>query len=210
VKKLKIENRKLKINRGFTLIELLIVITLLGILAVAVLSAINPIEQINRSRDTATRSDAEQLISAIERYYATRGYYPWVEGADEDYQLDWQEVTDTWVDAGGETVLGDNLATGGTAELKETFVNRITDSSYNPLYIFNNGTQGDSTYVCFQPQSGAFEEEAEDRCLDVDGNLDVPSDYPASGDIVATGASICGGDVNGDDSDTEEYWICLP
>ena len=67
-------------RKGFTLIELLIVITLLGILAVAVLSAINPIEQINRSRDTSSKSDAEQLINAIDRYYASKGYYPWTSG----------------------------------------------------------------------------------------------------------------------------------
>ena len=52
--------QKLKLQLGFTMIELLIVITILGILAVAVLSAINPIEQINRGRDTGRQSDAEQ------------------------------------------------------------------------------------------------------------------------------------------------------
>ena len=34
------------LRKGFTLIELLIVISILGILAVAVLSAINPVEQL--------------------------------------------------------------------------------------------------------------------------------------------------------------------
>jgi prepilin-type N-terminal cleavage/methylation domain-containing protein len=63
---------------GFTMIELLIVIAVLGILAVAVLASINPIEQINRGRDTGSRGDAEQLISAIDRYYAAKGYYPWM------------------------------------------------------------------------------------------------------------------------------------
>ena len=63
---------------GFTMIELLIVISILGILAVAVLSAINPVEQINRGRDTGSRSDAEQLLSAMDRFNAFQGYYPWV------------------------------------------------------------------------------------------------------------------------------------
>ena len=43
---------------GFTMIELLVVIAVIGVLAVAVLSSINPIEQINKGRDTRTRSDA--------------------------------------------------------------------------------------------------------------------------------------------------------
>ena len=62
---------------GFTLIELLIVITILGILATAVLAAINPLEQISRGRDTGSKSDAEQLLSGIARYNAAQGYYPW-------------------------------------------------------------------------------------------------------------------------------------
>lgn len=70
-----------KARAGFTMIELLIVIAILGILATAVLSAINPLEQINRGRDTGSKSDAEQLIGAIDRHNAFKGFYPWQYGA---------------------------------------------------------------------------------------------------------------------------------
>ena len=79
---------KLKYLRsaGFTMIELLVVIAVIGVLAVAVLSSINPIEQINKGRDTRSRSDAAQLISAVDRYFAIHEKYPWneedVEGID--------------------------------------------------------------------------------------------------------------------------------
>ena len=67
----------LKRSGGFTLIELLVVITLIGVLAVAVLSALNPIEQINKARDAGRRSDSSQLINAIDRYYASNEQFPW-------------------------------------------------------------------------------------------------------------------------------------
>ncbi|MCX6816486.1 MAG: type II secretion system protein [Candidatus Beckwithbacteria bacterium] len=64
-------------KKGFTLIELLVVITLIGILAVAVLSALNPIEQINKARDAGRRSDAAQIMSALDRYFASTEEFPW-------------------------------------------------------------------------------------------------------------------------------------
>lgn len=163
-------------KRGFTLIELLIVIAVLGILAVAVLSAINPIEQINRSRDTGSRSDAEQLISAIDRFYASSGYYPWVVDAEVlDVRLDFVEVTaDDWTD--GTTPVLEKLSQAGAEELKTSFTNRITASGYNSLYIYNNGEPGDSTYVCFRAKSGSFQVETGKRCTAEEG---VPDDFPA-------------------------------
>ena len=58
-------------KKGFTLIELLVVITLIGVLAVAVLSALNPIEQINKARDAAKRADSSQLLASLDRYFAS-------------------------------------------------------------------------------------------------------------------------------------------
>lgn len=169
-----------KTAQGFTLIELLIVIAVLGILAVAVLSAINPIEQINRSRDTGSRSDAEQLLGAIDRFYASQGYYPWVTGASvTNISSDWSQVGSSWTD-GTTTVLA-KLAESGTGELKASFTNRITASTYNYLYGYNRGTQGDSTYICFLPKSGSFQTEAATRCT----GGDLPEDYPA--DACASG-----------------------
>lgn len=66
-----------KATRGFTLIELLIVIALIGILAVALLSAINPLEQLRKGRDSARKADASELLNAIERFNASYQCYPW-------------------------------------------------------------------------------------------------------------------------------------
>lgn len=172
-------------KRGFTLIELLIVITLLGILAVAVLSAINPVEQINRSNDTSSRSDAEQLINAIDRFYASKGYYPWQTGTtdDEHSSVGFVEVTaDAPADNDSVPVpMLTKLTSEGTAEIKESFVSRITSSSGNPLWIYNGGEQGQSTYVCFKPRSANFLDDATNRCNstgDYEGDT-LPDDYPA-------------------------------
>lgn len=203
------------------MIELLIVIAILGILAVAVLSAINPVEQINRGRDTGSRSDAEQLLSAADRFNAFQGYFPWVSAPGDDPTLDDGAggplvVDDQWFAAGanapaGDCLVLDKLAEGGTAtdpcngsqELKISFTQRILGATYNPLFVFNNGGQGDSTYVCFVPQSGAFIQEAENRCGDENG-VNLPAD------LAPIAASVCGGHSAGAAPDPDNMMVCLP
>jgi len=204
--------KRLHHQLGFTMIELLIVITILGILAVAVLSAINPIEQINRGRDTGRQSDAEQLLSAIDRYNAFQGYYPWqIDANDPNIAIMDANglpvpVTETTPFVGGVEEEEENivlngggmfswlvsdvfaqedppstvcpiltrLSTGiegvancaGAQELKESFVRRVASGAGRRLYVYNNGLAGASTYVCFVPQSGAFDTQALERCAD--------------------------------------------
>jgi prepilin-type N-terminal cleavage/methylation domain-containing protein len=65
------------IKKGFTLIELLIVIAILGVLAVVVLVAINPVQQLARTRDAGRISTVQQLGHSIEAYFVSHdGTYP--------------------------------------------------------------------------------------------------------------------------------------
>lgn len=57
-----------QIKKGFTLIELLIVIAILGTLAVVVLLALNPVQQLARTRDAGRISTVTQLGHALEAY----------------------------------------------------------------------------------------------------------------------------------------------
>lgn len=75
--------------------ELLIVIGVLGILAAGLLAAIDPFEQLKKARDSNYRSGAIELLSAVQRYYANHGYFPWRNTAS----------------AGSGTCTGDNVAT---------------------------------------------------------------------------------------------------
>lgn len=201
---------------GFTMIELLIVIAVLGILAVAVLAAINPIEQINRGRDTGSRSDAEQLLSAIDRYYAGKGYYPWADGASSLNTSTFGSGADALLPLNDAAItIGDdalpilsNVSSGGSAEVKESFITRITDPGYNFLGIYNNGVTSSSTYVCFLPKSASFREEAWNRCSNDDHtgiDASIPSDFPADA-CPADGS--CATAATADDAVACQ--ICLP
>lgn len=186
---------------GFTMIELLIVIAVLGILAVAVLSAINPIEQINRGKDTGSRSDAEQILSAIDRYYTTQGYYPWMTGATDTVHQPIATLTNITTTTPADTAttpvpMLTKLSTGGSSEIKSSFVTRISNATYNTMQIYTRGTQGDSVYVCFVPKSGAFKEEAKTRCGTAGAGM--PADMAA-----AIKAVVC-------DDAGDVYSVCLP
>lgn len=66
-----------KFKKGFTLIELLVVLGILGILAAALLAAINPVEQLKKAQDASLEELASQYVSASARYYSTNNYLPW-------------------------------------------------------------------------------------------------------------------------------------
>lgn len=67
-----------KAKRGFTLIELLIVIAILGILAAAVLVAVNPAKRQKQARDAGRKSDVGQVATALQAYHTSpgSGIYP--------------------------------------------------------------------------------------------------------------------------------------
>ena len=208
---------------GFTMIELLIVISILGILAVMVLAAINPLEQINRGRDTAKRGDAEQLLGAFERYNAFNGYFPWqgdeTDTTSTDIDLQMTLVNTSWLanadGAGVECPVLERLSTAvlagcvGTDELKASYIDRVDedggttsiDNEPRGLYVYYEGNAGDNAYVCFSPQSAAFRNEASDRCT---------AGLPA--DLIAAVADVCpptATDLNGA-GEAGIDMICLP
>jgi prepilin-type N-terminal cleavage/methylation domain-containing protein len=89
-------------NKGFTLIELIIVIGVLGVLAAALLIAIDPLEQLARGRDSGRISSVTQIGRALQAYYAgqTLSAYPAVPA-----------IAGTWQDA---------LVTSGDIKTKVT------------------------------------------------------------------------------------------
>ena len=148
------------LKRGFTLVELLIVMGLLGAIAMIVISAINPIEQTNRARDTRFKADGSQLISAIDRYFAARSEFPWVT-VDDTYT---NEDAFAFVGAGSELVgicgadcSSDNGVLIEVDEMKPEFRNRdfikkdATGTVDKKLWIGKEAGSTQSIYACFIP-----------------------------------------------------------
>jgi len=71
-KKLQVVNIK-----GFTLIELLVVMVIIGILAMAVIVAVNPLRNINQAKEANVKTDMSQIVHALKAYLTTNdGKYP--------------------------------------------------------------------------------------------------------------------------------------
>lgn len=154
------------VQKGFTLVELLIVIALIGILAVAILAAINPLEQLNRARDTGMESDASQLLAAIDRYFAVKEEFPWVTEDPLTYSSNDVALGDAGLINAQDAVIGicENTAcaVGGvlltTDELKSEFKNRrfmTSTAETGKLYLGKNTGASSSVYACWVPQSKA-------------------------------------------------------
>lgn len=156
-----------KIRRGFTLVELLIVIGLLGAIALIVISAINPIEQSNRARDTRFKADGGQLISAIDRYFATKSEFPWMTVTPTlttDQAFAFVSAATQGVGICGATCSVDGVLITND-ELKTEFRNRDfvknSPTAVDKQIMIGKATGASSSvYSCFVPLSKSVREKA--------------------------------------------------
>lgn len=130
-------------SKAFTLIEILIVVTILGILAAVVVSALDPIEQINRGRDTALIQTSENFVSAVQRYEVITNKMPWQDDLN-------QEV----LTSNPSQSIFSTLTTIG--ELKSSFSNSNVNNLAQ-LYLTAE-TENAFFRVCFAPKSFAYQQ----------------------------------------------------
>src|SRR3972149_6151054 len=141
-------------RQGFTLIELLIVIALLGALAVGLLATIDPFEQLKKGRDTSLRNTVSEFYNANLRYYSTKAEFPWGTSA-----------TAGTVSPGFSDSIDELVSVG---ELKARFEDLAGTGNLAKHYV--NSTSGESLFVCFAPESKAFQEDPT-TIYDTDGSI---------------------------------------
>ena len=137
---------KIKIRqKGFTLIELLIVIALLGALAVGLLAAVDPFEQLKKGNDTSYRNTVAEFHNAAIRFYGTEGNFP---GGLTSGTKTLNNVTADAIptlSAAGELKTGYTQLAGGTTVLAKMYVTVQTAAG------------SENVVVCFTPQSKSFQ-----------------------------------------------------
>lgn len=152
-----------KINlKGFTLIELLIVIALLGALAVGLLAALDPFEQLKKGTDTGVRNTAIELQAASIRYYGIKNYMPWcLNGATCTTFRDTGPPSDD--DSAATGILASAWANTITeieasGELKPNFSTIAGSGPLGKITIFGNSATGTSptVKVCYKPTAKSF------------------------------------------------------
>lgn len=128
-----------KLSKGFTLIELLIVIALLGALAVGLLAALDPFEQLKKGTDTGARNTVSEIHGSVVRYYSIKNTMPYIGST-----LGWQNAASAYA-----TVISPVVALG---ELKTDF-STLAGGQLNKIYLTGTDT---SITVCFKPDSKSF------------------------------------------------------
>jgi prepilin-type N-terminal cleavage/methylation domain-containing protein len=140
------------LKRGFTLIELLIVIALLGALAVGLLAALDPFEQLKKGVDTGVRNTTSEFHGAVIRYYSIKNYMPWCsdstcstvrDGSGEPSASTLTNLTNT---------ITEIVTTG---ELKSDFSSLAGSGTLSKIYVTGSNSNA-SVYTCFKPTAKSF------------------------------------------------------
>jgi len=141
--------RKTYSKKGFTLVELLIVIALLGALAIGLIGALDPFEQLKKGQDTGVRDLVNQVQTAVLRYYATTNAMPWTDQT--------ASFTSTAMTTAALTTAIVNMITAG--EVKSNFSEIYKNSLANVWVSYVPMTQTSSVEVrvCYQPGSKSFQ-----------------------------------------------------
>jgi prepilin-type N-terminal cleavage/methylation domain-containing protein len=152
--------------QGFTLVELLIVIALLGVIATIVIAAINPIEQANKARDAGYKNDASELVSAVQRYYASQSNFPWTTvnvANTADIKFGWVSADDISVGLCAATGTACRSAASpapliGSYEVETSFLSKAWIGAAgvgDKLYIGKATGSSSGVYVCWVPRANS-------------------------------------------------------
>lgn len=140
-----------KFKAGFTLIELLIVIALLGALAVGLLAALDPFEQLKKGTDTGIRNTVSEFQGAVVRYYAIKNYMPWCDDATCGSPRDTTEPSSTSLTNLTNTIAEIVL----TGELKSDFSTLAGTGTLGKIFVTGSNSAAEVA-VCFKPTAKAF------------------------------------------------------
>lgn len=136
--------KSIRNQKGFTLVELLIVIVIIGLLSVALFTAINPIEQQRRGQDTAAKGVVTQLHQALTSYYVNNSQFPWAASAMNGVTL---------------TNMSAHISTMKTSgDINATFENRA--ANYLDKITVTSDAGSDIVKICFAPVSSGVKKEA--------------------------------------------------
>lgn len=144
--------KKVQKNWAVWGVVLLSIIPVLGIVSVITLSAINPIEQVNRSKDAGTKADAMQVLTASEMFKADNGYYPWNSSNSSNGYTTENVSAESWM----------NLLVS-TSIIQQDLITRLSENNLKLMLIQVKGTDGD-VHICFRPFSATVLKEAQQAC----------------------------------------------
>jgi len=190
--------------QGFTLVELLIVIALLGVIATIVIAAINPIEQANRASDAGLKADASQLVSALQRYYASHNAYPWMQAScslnngtfcapegGADAEVKWLSADDPSIGLCGDANpkcrstanLGELVASQELQNqfLSKSWINPATETPPYQLLVGKGASASDAIYVCWTPKSVSNRQKLIDSLNAANKMVDTTAEFQPSG-----------------------------
>ncbi|MBI4058435.1 type II secretion system protein [Candidatus Gottesmanbacteria bacterium] len=163
----------LKSKKGFTLLEILVVVGILSVIAIGLLAALDPLEQLRKGRDSNKRNLATAYYNAIVRYQAAYGSYPYGNLAVASSTMNIATVT---------AITGELVA---KSELKQGLATNSND--WATLVFSATAFARNDPTVCFIPESRSVELDSSQARF-IDGTAGTGAGCPTN---VANNCYVC-------------------
>lgn len=143
----------MKKTAGFSTLELAFAIGFLALLVGALILSVNPLELARERRDSRFRQGAEELRSAIERYFAAQGKMPWVDDFASDEPAEGLAWSPARLPAVG--ICGDNacLKDGDLIRADQLLSKFRRNDFIREFYVGKSDEAPSPVFVCFVPTS---------------------------------------------------------
>jgi type II secretory pathway pseudopilin PulG len=167
--------------KGFTLIEIIVACGILGLMAIGIISFLNPVEQINRSKDAVEIKNVRSVNDAVERYITRASVPPWCTQTCPPAPYGPVALNVATNNGSPSKLVYQVLKDSG--EVSQNFIDQGLPKDFSKISLYS--ADSTSLTICFSPDSSSYKNSKSAIYINQTGAIDTTNACQANGGSTA-------------------------